>query len=126
MITSSTSNKFATDCSVRNLSKSTGWPPCISRDALLQHTSRANYHTAIDRRALEPFMNAPTPHERGWIISFNEISIRWVTCNQAPINLMKDFACKCKRTHCNTNQSSFHCASASCTELCCCVNCNNT
>ena len=47
-------------------------------------------------------MNAPTPHERGWIISFNEISIRWVTCNQAPINLMKDFACKCKRTHCNT------------------------
>ena len=32
----------------------------------------------------KPFMNAPTPHERDWIISCNEISIRWVTRNQAP------------------------------------------
>ena len=71
-------------------------------------------------------MNAPTPHEKGWIISSNEISIRWVTRNQAPTELMKHLACKCKRTHCNTNQCSCHCSSVSCMELCCWVNCNNT
>ena len=38
------------------------------RYALLQHTYRANYQTAIDRRAQEPFMNAPTPLKRDWII----------------------------------------------------------
>ena len=75
---------------------------------------------------LEPFMNAPTPQERGRIISSNEISIRWVTRNQALAELIKHLARKCKRRHCNTIQCSCHCASVSCTELCCCVNCNNT
>ena len=75
---------------------------------------------------LEPLMNPPTPHERGCIIFSKGISIRWVTRNQVLTKLMKHLACKCKRTHCNTNQSSCHCASVSSKELCCCVNCNNT
>ena len=74
---------------------------------------------------LEPFMNARTLHERGWIISSNEISICWVTRNQALAVLLKRLACKCNRTHCNTIQCSCHCAHVSYTELCCCVNCNN-
>ena len=45
---------------------------------------------------LETFVNAPTPHERGWIISSNEISIRWVTRNQAPTDLIKHLACNAK------------------------------
>ena len=65
------------------------------RVALLQHTYWANYQTAIDRRALEPFMNVPTPPKRCWIISSNEILIGWVTRNQAPIELMKHPAGKC-------------------------------
>ena len=67
--------------------------------ALLLHTYPANYETAIDRRAIKPFMNAPTPHEKGWIISFNEFSIRRVTRNQAPTKLMKHLPGKCKRIH---------------------------
>ena len=98
----------------------------LCRDALLQHTYRAKYQTAIDRRALEQFMNASTPHERGWKIFSNEISIRWVTRSQAPTELMKHLACKCKRTHCNTNQCFCHCTRVSSTELCCCVSYNNT
>jgi len=99
-------------------------PPC--RNAFVQHCKRANYQTAIWRRALQNNIRAPNPNDCGWVVnSCNQVSIRWMTQEQAPLELMQNYACKCKIARCSSNQCSCFANKVSCTELCACVNCTN-
>ena len=99
-------------------------PPC--RNALEQHVKRANYQAAIWRRALQTHINAPSPQESGWMIAANnQISVRWMTQEQAPPELLETYACKCKKNKCSNNQCSCVRSGVSCTELCSCISCSN-
>lgn len=57
--------------------------PC-TKDALLQHLSRANYQAAIWRKALQPFIMAPDITNHGWAVANNMVSIVWMGLPPAP------------------------------------------
>ena len=71
-------------------------PPC--KDALLQHTKRANYQAAIWRRSLQNTPDIPEPTEgHGWHLSDGDIAISWLTGAPAPEIVLSLMACKCPR-----------------------------
>ena len=71
-------------------------PPC--KDALLQHTKRANYQAAIWRRSLQNTLDPPEPSAgHGWHLSMGEIAISWLTGPPAPEIVLSLTACKCPR-----------------------------
>ena len=99
-------------------------PPC--RNALVQHIKRANYQAAIWRRALKADIHAPSPHDNDWIIAANnQVLVRWMSQEQAPQELLKNYSCNCKKSECSNNQCSCFKSEVSCTDLCSCIICKN-
>ena len=98
-------------------------PP--TKDALEQHSLRANYQAAIYRRALSQWISAPTPAGRGWTVSDKEISLCWMTKDPAPKDALQLIHCGCKSGQCSTNRCSCKSSKLPCTELCRCSNCSS-
>jgi hypothetical protein len=73
-------------------------PPC--KDALLQHTKRANYQAAIWRRSLQNTPQIPEATDgHGWIIDGDgQIAIAWITRAPAPDVVLSLMSCKCVRS----------------------------
>ena len=97
-------------------------PPC--KDALKQHTQRANYQSAIWRRSLQNFPEIPSPTEgHGWIMVKGNLEIYWLTIAPAPEAVLALMSCKCPRS-CNDDcpcvVNGF-----SCTPACRLQNCAN-
>lgn len=99
-------------------------PPC--KDALHQHTKRANYQAAIWRRCLE---NSPTIPEaadgHGWNVkSDGQIGIEWITGAPAPDMILSLMACKCVRV-CKVGSCPCIDNGLPCTPACKLQDCNN-
>ena len=69
-------------------------PPC--HDSVVLHIKRANYQTAVWKRALMREMNAPSPHGNGWIVNRNDITISWMSQPYAPPQVLDIVKCSCK------------------------------
>lgn len=99
-------------------------PPC--KDALRQHTKRANYQAAIWRRCLE---NSPTIPEaadgHGWIVKRDgQIGIEWITGPPAPDIVLSLMSCKCVRM-CKVGSCPCIDNGLPCTPVCKLQDCNN-
>ena len=96
----------------------------LCRDALKWHTFRANYQTAIWRRALEQTPQLPSPEGHGWKIKEGQIDILWTTLPPAPDALLELIVCSCSgdcsTRHCSCTRNGVLCTdSCRCTERCC-------
>ena len=92
-------------------------PPC--EDALKQHTMRANYQSAVWRRALVANPYVPSPEGHGWIVEDGNTKVNWMSLPPAPVALLELVMCAC-----NGNCSTGHCSCnrnlLSCTDACQC------
>ena len=98
-------------------------PP--TKDALIQHTKRAAYQAAIYRRSLQPIINIPNPDGHGWTMSYNELSINWMTDPPAPDSVLELISCKCIKSKCRGMVCSCQKSGLSCTDFCMCHSCMN-
>ena len=73
-------------------------PPC--KDALQQHTKRANYQAAIWRQSLENSpMISDTTDGHGWKVDGDgQIGIEWLTGAPAPDIVLSLMSCECMRS----------------------------
>ena len=73
-------------------------PPC--KDALWQHTKRANYQAAIWRRSLQNVPTIPDATDgHGWKLDGDlQIFIEWITGAPAPDIVLSLMSCKCARS----------------------------
>ena len=73
-------------------------PPC--KDALKQHTKRANCQAAIWRRSLENSPTIPSATDgHGWKVEGDlQIGIEWITGAPAPDIVLSLMSCKCARS----------------------------
>ena len=98
-------------------------PP--NNDCLVKHLQRANYQTAIWRRAVTQSINAPTPANHGWKIdNSGKLQIDWMDGKCAPDALLKEINCKCK-TSCRTMKCSCRKGNNVCNDMCKCEGCVN-
>ena len=98
-------------------------PP--TKDALRKHILRANYQACIWRRCLESRPAVPSPHEHGWLVEGDVISIDWMDSRPAPEELLVLTKCSCQQG-CATLRCSCKKAQMPCTDACkCAENCSN-
>ena len=97
-------------------------PPC--QDALLQHTKRANYQTAIWRRSLCNSPDIPQATAHGWVQSDGKLVISWITGAPAPEVVLSLMCCKCSRS-CTAEKCTCIQNGLSCTPACKLQNCEN-
>lgn len=97
-------------------------PTC---DSLLRHIERVNYQAGVWCQSLLPQMTLPSPIGNGWQFSNGDIDIVWMTRPPAPDSLLDFVDCHCK-TGCSSMRCSCRKANLVCTDLCSCVNCENT
>ena len=62
-------------------------PPC--RSSLKLHIFRANYQSAIWRRAVFPVPEVPPPHGYGWKVCGNSSSVQWLGNNPTPEEILE-------------------------------------
>ena len=90
-------------------------PP--SEDALKQHTLRANYQSAVWRRALIANPDILSPDGHGRTVLDGQIEVHWMSLPPAPAALLELILCAC-----TGNCSTGHCTSKrnvlSCTDTC--------
>ena len=99
-------------------------PP--NQDCLDLHISRANYQSYIWRHAAQPVLNLPSFREHGWKVDEDgNVLVNWLTIAPAPESLLELVHCKCRKG-CENNRCSCVKAGLNCSELCKCVNCENT
>ena len=98
-------------------------PPC--KNALIQHSRRANYQAAIHRKALIPYIYAPSPDGHGWAVNDGEIKVVWMTQPSAPDKLLVSVSCSCKVSKCLQGRCSCRKQDLVCTDLCKCTDCEN-
>ncbi|XP_041466296.1 uncharacterized protein LOC121416845 [Lytechinus variegatus] len=105
-------------------------PP--THDALVKHTMRANYQSAIHIRCFEQFPVIPSPHNHGWKVIDSNIEIVWGDLPPAPSTLLELTYCSCKKTGCEEPKThgkgrcSCRQHGVACTDLCRCINCQNS
>ena len=99
-------------------------PP--TSDSLKLHILRANYQARIHKLAVVNITDPPCPSGHGWIIHQDTLSVRWMTLDPAPPELLRISKCSCQKTKCKTKQCSCFVAGVSCTPLCGCVVCENS
>ena len=73
-----------------------GLPTC--RPSLQLHIFRANYQSAILRRAVFPVPKVPPPHGYDWEVCGDSISIQLLGSNAAPEEILELLCCTCKRS----------------------------
>ena len=84
--------------------------PCL--DSLQQHVKRANYQTAILKRAL------------GWTIEDGELSVHWMDGQPAPNAVLELLSCKCSRM-CKLPECCCMSNGLPCTDMCKLITCAN-
>ena len=94
-------------------------PP--TKDALRQHILQCNYQGYIHRHALKNFMNIPDPTGHDWTMNNNELSVKWMTLDHAPEEILTYIPCNCSG-NCESKRCSCQAATLECTELCGCNN----
>ena len=99
-------------------------PPCLN--TLEQHTLRANYQAAIWRRSLENNPDIPDPTDgHGWVLDEdNTLSIRWMTSQPAPQEVLGLMSCKCSCS-CKSPECSCILNGLKCTPACRLQTCSN-
>ncbi len=98
-------------------------PP--NRDALHNHTQRANYQAAIYRRSLKSQPDVPPPMAHGWKIEGDFFRIDWMTLPPAPVGILELVYCSCKKTQCVKGRCTCKLSELPCTDMCLCVDCEN-
>ena len=98
-------------------------PP--TQSALLQHSKRESYQTAIHKRSLQQNIEAPSPVGYGWELGSDlQLTIKWHAEVVIPADLGTVVSCSCKSI-CETNRCSCRKSSLMCTQLCKCKQCTN-
>ena len=92
-----------------------GLPPCKSNLSL--HIKRANYQTAIWRRAIVAQPNLPSPDGHGWIVCDKEITINWMATKPAPNEILELLSCGCRKS-CIASKCCCMKAGLPCTDMC--------
>lgn len=107
-----------------DINKLQSLPPC--RDALDYHVQRANYVAALWKRADVGVIKEPFQHQMAdlyrWPVD-NQVA-QWNRCTS--IYVMKTVFCACKKPKCKDGRCACGSAKLPCTELCQCVECENT
>lgn len=99
-------------------------PP--TEDELSLHITRCNYQTAIHKRCLLQYINAPDPLEHGWEEDSNgNLAVQWMTKDTAPEELLQVVFCSCQVTKCLSNKCSCKSMQLPCTDICNCSTCEN-
>lgn len=70
-------------------------------------------------------MNIPAPENNGWRLINNKLEIVWLSLQPVPNVLIHQVHCKCKKSSCNTALCSCRRSGIPCTELFCCIDCQN-
>ena len=110
-------------CSKNGKIESEMLPPC--QNALKQHMLRANYQSAVWRRALESNPIYPSIEDHGWkMTTTKRIEIQWMTCRPAPVEVLDLLSCDCKHG-CQPEKCSCLTNILKCTDLCGCEECEN-
>ena len=91
-------------------------PP--TKDALTYNLQRANYQTAIWKKADTPFIDVPPPEVHGWLSDESGLSFHWMSKPVAPPEILQLSVCQCKRGC--SGRCSCHSANLACTDLCKC------
>ena len=97
-------------------------PTC--QNELKQHMLRANYQSAVWRRALESNPIYPSIENHGWKMTTERIEIQSMTCRPAPDEVLDLPSCYCKRG-CQPEKCSCLTNILKCTDLCGCEDCEN-
>lgn len=100
--------------------KSSGLPP--TKNCLSKHTERANYQTAIWKRALQANPEVPSPVGHGWK---SDYGIDWMDMATAPSDLILLRTCACGGD-CSNNRCTCRKYKVRCTDTCKCKNCSNS
>ena len=92
-------------------------PPC--RSSLRLHIARANYQTAIWKRAVTALPEVPSPHIHGWKVSDSgdSMEIVWLASKPAPEEVFELLSCTCKRV-CRIETCCCLKARLKCTDMC--------
>ena len=99
-------------------------PPC--KNALLQHTRRANYQAAIWKKATNAIISAPEPISHGWEMVHEQYSVVWNTGPTAPSDVLLSVYYKCAKKQFVDGRCSCKQASLEWTDICGCTSCKNT
>jgi hypothetical protein len=99
-------------------------PPC--KDALFQHTKRANYQAAIWQRSLHNSPQIPQATDgHGWIKDGDgQISVSWITRSPAPEIVLTLLSCNCTRS-CKPDTCPCYQNNLKCTPACKLQECDN-
>ena len=90
-------------------------PPYQS--SLRLHVSRANYQTAIWRRATEAYPDIPSPHGHRWSGNSSNLEFAWLGSSHAPEEVLELLSCNCK-CKCTVDTCCCLKAGLKCTEMC--------
>ena len=99
-------------------------PP--AKSCIEQHIRRASKQSAIWHRALQPRISATPPHDHGWKVEDERVSILWSDKPAVPTDILPLVHCRCTILDCLSSRCSCAQAGVPCTDLCgCALNCRN-
>ena len=108
-----------------NPTQSSALPP--TEDALYWHICRANYQSALLRRALDTGP-LPSADGHGWTVGTNDedptLTIKWISKPAAPQALLELVSCGCS-TGCGSQRCRCRKSNLLCSAACRCTNCTN-
>ena len=111
------------DVFCKNQASEENLPP--TQSALLQHSKRACYQTAIHKRSQQKNIEAPSSVGYGWELRSDlQLVLKWHAEVVKPADLGTVVSCSCK-SNCETNRCSCRKSSLMCTQLCKCKQCTN-
>lgn len=106
-------------CSTKKCPEPQKLPP--TRDALLCHSKRVSYVTAVIKRALEREPSIPNPDGYGWKLKNGQLIIDWMLLPIAPPDVVNMISCSCKKSKCSTHSCVCFTHGLKCTDLCGCI-----
>ena len=113
-------------CAKRGEIESFQLPPC--QDALKKHMERANYQSAIWRRATLTNAETPSPEGKGWKLETCDnkkvLRIDWMDGQPAPKSVLDLIACNCSKV-CKEGKCECITYGMKCTDMCKLSDCDN-
>ena len=118
-------NKLRFQLFITKSGASQSLPPC--RASLREHIKRANYVATIWKKADKQKIDPPSPTLHGWVLDETDrYAVKWHDGVIAPPEILQTVVCKCQKSHCQGNRCACVKAKLPCTELCGCVDCENS
>ena len=96
-----------------------------TRDALLQHSKRVSFVTAIVKRSLENSPIISSLVGNSWKIENNSLVVDWLLLPVAPADVIDQISCNCKNSMCRTLACECKSHGFKCADLCGCRLCEN-